>query len=356
MEFLQEFERILSELSAHVREGREISYRDEAYGITEIISCPKKAQLRRQHPDLEVRNIAIDDGFLFEKTVKEVLRKIFGNRFEEEKVLSHDFTVDGEPFSIDGHLDCFIQYNSNKIVGLELKHTVLSFDNETSGRPEELIILQPNSRRISINYKYILQAKIQKALLEWQYPDKEIEHYLVIKTTLRTRYKMGKSIVVLPTIESISREELEEIIRMFRNDPRPRANWECQYCIYRQHGLCNGSESANTTLEHENAELIMELLDRYSKIQTEAQMIQEQLKQLINGTIEYKGKEIGWTYQERTSWDIKAFVKLLKAKGYNPLDYLQVNGRKARLLENELGEELDKVREKTARPVFKLWV
>ena len=83
-------------------------------------------------------------------------------------------------------------------------------------------------------------------------------------------------------------------------------------------------------------------------------MIQEQLKQLISGTIEYRGKKIGWTYQERTSRDVKAFVKLLKAKGYNPLDYLQVNGKEARFLENELGEELDKVRKKTVRSVFKL--
>jgi hypothetical protein len=351
MKFAEEFRKIAKELSALAREGRELSYSEGAIGITELISCPIKAELRRQYPEISAESIAIDDGFFFEKAVKEVLRRLYGERFEEEKVLPYQ--IDG--LNIEGHLDCFINYDERTVVGIELKHTLLAFDN-SGETPEPLIILEDGSNRVAVNPKYSLQAKIQRKILEELYPDKEVELYIFLKTTLRDRRgRLTKSLVVVPITQSITEEELKRLARAFREDRRPRAAWECRYCVYKKEGLCEGSPEHSPVLSVENGELISSLLERRQELQTEIGVIEEQLKRLINGTVVWKGKECGWVPKRTVSWNKEALVELLNRNGLNPFDYLMVNGRKARELERRLGEEeLSQVREITETVEFKL--
>ena len=88
---------------------RNLEYRKGAYGITELLSCPIKAEIRRKLQEagieLPVESQEIEDGFLYENLVKLALAKRFGDRFEPEKVLPLDLQLDdGRIFKIDGHL------------------------------------------------------------------------------------------------------------------------------------------------------------------------------------------------------------------------------------------------------------
>jgi len=83
-------------------------------------------------------------------------------------------------------------------------------------------------------------------------------------------------------------------------------------------------------------------------------MIEEQLGRLINGTFIWRGEEIGWVRKESYRWDVVKFVKLLKEEGIRVADYLMVNGRKARELENILGDKLNEVREVQVREELRL--
>jgi len=329
MRFIQEFERIAESLSELAREGREINYSDGAIGITELISCPKKVKLRRQYPELSASSVAIDDGFFFEKAVKEVLKRLYGDRFEEEKVLKKNLQIDGQELKIEGHLDCFIDYDDETVVAIELKNTVMSFDNQTVGRPEGLIIVD-DDRNVSVNYKYILQARIQKSILEEMYPDKKVESYLFIKSSVRTKTKVGKSLIVYPVKDSISEDYLIEIGRQFLTDERPRAGWECSYCIYKEHGLCDGHEEHNDFLEQDNGEQIRELLERLSDLESEKGMLVEQLKNLINGSLEWRGKQVGWLEVERIDWTPESKLKVFETiRSRNDwLDFISFNTRK----------------------------
>ena len=347
MKFLQEFQRVSEELSNLAREGRELSYSDGAIGITELISCPRKARFRRQYPELSANSVAIDDGFFFEKAVKEVLKRLYGDRFEEEKVLESKLLIEGQELKIEGHLDCFIDYDDETVVAIELKNTVMSFDNQTVGRPEGLIVVDEN-RNITVNYKYILQARIQKLLLEQMYPNRKVESYLFIKTNLRTKTKVSKSLLVVPVRESISPDYLLELGRKFLTDDRPRAGWECSYCIYREHGLCEGEDSYTEILKYDNGEQIRELLLRLDELESEKGMLIEQLKSLINGTVEWKGKQIGWTDVERLEW-----TKESKEKVFNVIktrsDWLELISFNTRKLKRVCPEILSEVEVKRTK-------
>lgn len=345
MRFAEEFESIARELSQLAREGRELSYRDGAIGITELISCPKKAELRRQYPDLEIQSVEIDDGFFFEKAVKTVLARKFGDRFEEEKVLPYE----RGDFLIDGHLDCCIHYDDETVVGLELKHTVLMFDNESLERPEPLIVLQPGSRNIRVNYKYALQARIQKTLLQKMYPDKNVEMYLFIKTSLRTRRRMGKTLIAVPVTKGITEEELDELIRLFREDRRPRAGWECKYCIYKSHGLCEGCDDFREIVTVDNGEEILNLLERRRELLAELKMIEDQLKSLISEPIEINGQKIGWLPKVTYKYNLPLLVDLIRQRGLRAVDYLQVIPAKVKKLEEILGEDIERARTKQVK-------
>ena len=366
-ELVKDVNQIGRELPQLVRElpvlpKRELQYREGAYGITELLSCPIKAEIRRELEkagiELEMECQEIEDGFLYENLVKLSLAKKFGEKFEAEKTLPLDIQVDGEVFKIDGHLDCFVDYDEDVVVGIEVKHTNLNFDNELTGKPPQVIVLDPNDRRrINVNYRYFLQTKIQRFILQNLYPDKNVETYLLVKTQLRTRYRLGKTTIILPVTESVTEEELKNLCRLFMTDKRPRAGWECKLCVYREKGYCTGHDEVSEVeeLTEDNTELIYSLLERRKELLQELKSVEEQLKKLLSGkTVRWNGQEVGWVKKVSYTYNLPLLAELIKKKGLKAVDYFQVKSSKIKELEKLLGEEIEKARERVEKERFVL--
>jgi len=333
---VEEFHRVSKSLSSTIfeeftkLEERDLQYRDGAYGITEILQCPLKARLRREIEDeIEVRSNEITDGFIFEHLTKLVLTKLLGkDKVIPEKTLPLDYKLDEDTeCKIDGHLDIFVDLREehNTVIGLELKSTVLQFDNKLFERPPEILFLDPDDIfRININHKYILQARIQRYILEKLYPDTYIETYLFIKTQLKTRFKIGKTYLVLPITKSISEKHFRTICEQFLFNVQPRFTYECKNCIYKEHGFCEGIkiDKDNPHFKLDQRAKIIELLDEYTKLKEQLNHIEEQLKQLLWEPIEYNEQKVGWIYEDE--YDIDSVVKELLKKGKKLSSYLQI--------------------------------
>jgi len=351
---------------------RELEYEENSYGITEIISCPVKAKLRRQGIEVEVKNIEIADGFGFENMFKLAVMEYFGiDKVEPEKLLEYEVILDnGEKFKINGHLDIFIDLREekNKIIGLELKDTILHFDNSEFGAPPPFKFIAPNeSHKFNISSKYILQAKIQRKILEHMYPNVDIETYLIIKTNLRTKSKLRKSILIYPVTESISDEQLKEIVKYFVENEKPRLVYECKLCPYKQEGYCKGyniEELENDKsiqlddLNQSKEQYIYELLERRENLLKELKQVEEQIKKSINGSINYKGKEVGWVESVKREYNIRLINKILRDKGVpsqKRAEFFIFNWRKFDELKKLLDEEeLKKVVNEKKIKKFKL--
>jgi len=335
-------------------EERELSYYENSFGITEIISCPVKAELRRKGIEPKVEKFEIADGFIFETIVKFLFLKIFGKeKVEFEKLLDYELTLsNGEKFYINGHLDVFIDYNIKTKIGVEIKNTVLHFDNKTFGAPDPVIVLDPEDiKRVNISPKYILQARIQRFILERLYPDSNIEQYLLIKTNLRTKTKLGKSLVLYPIVESISEQQLKQICERFYFERKPRAVWECKVCAYKDEGYCNGieiTENDNSlTLDdynQMNIETIEELINKREELRKEIKSIEDEIKKRVNGNLKIGNKVIGWVEEEKEKILPDALNRILKEKGIkNRAQFFQVNYRKIPELRKLLGDDFEKI-------------
>jgi len=335
---------------------RELEYAENSYGITEIISCPVKAKLRRQGIEVEVKNMEIADGFGFENMFKLAVMEFFGlDKVEPEKLLEYEIELDnGEKFKINGHLDIFIDLREeqNKIIGLELKDTILHFDNFEFGDPPPFKFINPNEGyKFNISSKYILQAKIQRKILEYMYPGVDIETYLIIKTNLRTKSKLRKSILIYPITESISDEQLKEIVKYFVENEKPRLVYECKLCPYKQEGYCKGydiEELENDKsiqledLNQSKEQYVYELLEKRENLLKELKQVEEQIKKSINGTINFKGKEVGWVESVKREYNIRLINKILRDKGVpvqKRAEFFIFNWRKLDELKKLLDEE-----------------
>jgi len=312
-------------------EERDLKYRDGAYGITEILQCPIKAQLRRKYEDeIEIKSNEITDGYIFEHLVKLVTVKLFGKEnVTPEKVLPIDIQIDEDlTCKIDGHLDIFINLKEHDtIIGLELKSTVLQYNNNMFDKPDRIIFVEPNQiEEYNINEKYILQAQIQRYILEQLYPDKYIEHYLFIKTQLKTRMKLGKTYLVIPITKSIDRNHLYQICREFFYNITPRKHFECKYCIYKKNNLCEGIniQNENPIFKAKFREQYKyKLLEQYIELKKQLKQIEEELKFLFPKYEKYKDKySIGWV--EEKIPDLNILIPILQNKKLNLNSYFEL--------------------------------
>jgi len=213
-------------------EKRSLSYEEGSVGITSLIYCPKKVELKRKYPDLRSESNAIDDGYMFENTFEPYLEKVFDGRVEKDADIP--FEIDG--FKITGHPD-FVIDAGDRIIILEFKAPIFFFVNEDLEIPDDGFVVDRN-KKVNISESYILQTKIQKFITE-KYYKKPVEAYLFLKTILQdaTR-RMQKVYVLRPVDEEITEEELKELVRKFKEDKSPRYHWECYYCIYAKEEKC----------------------------------------------------------------------------------------------------------------------
>ena len=364
LKFIKYFDKILNELDNLSKslsstifeeyqklEERDLKYEDGAIGITELLQCPIKAKLRREIEDqIEIKSNEITDGFIFEHLIKLILTKLFSRaRVKPEKELPlelyyNDEDPENSKCKINGHLDIFLDLtdtDDNIIVGLELKSTVLQHDNKIFDKPPPLLILDPNDyHRIDINHKYILQVQIQRYILEKLYPDKNIETYLFIKTQLRTKYKIGKTFIVLPITESIDESLLKKLCEEFYNNPYPRFAYECKKCIYKEHGFCDGFDNVeNSSLYFlDNRQQIEKLLTRREELLKELEQIEQQLMKQVHKPFKYNNKFVGWI--DEPVYDIEWIFKYLSSKDINPFEFLELKQSKLKKLKKIIPEEI----------------
>lgn len=203
---------------------RDLNYTEGSIGITSLLYCPLKVEYKRKYPDLKKKDIAIDDGFIFENTFEPYLEKVFNGSVVKDADIP--FEIDG--FKITGHPDFLIEEDGRLII-LEFKAPIfVSVDGEL---PEEELILDTEGL-IKVSEGYIKQVKFQKFIVR-QYYGKEVEGYLFIKTTIQDRRrKMRKIFALKPVVEEFTEDDIRQIIREFREEKRPRYDWECKYCPY----------------------------------------------------------------------------------------------------------------------------
>ncbi len=321
---------LVEKIKAKTREGRELSYSDGAVGITALLDCPLKHELRQKHPDLQADAVEIDDGFVWEKQVKEALEEMFGKSFEEEKVLAMEI----EGLKIEGHLDTFVEFE-DRVVGIELKApkwiplTCVPEEEKMQGN----LLIDRERKYTRVNDLYITQARIQRFLLERLYPGKKEEQFIFLKGMAECRGWRKKLYIVYPVEESISEEELKEMVRKFKEDKSPRFPTECEsYCEYYRQGLCEGREFAfeDRSYEEQSVE-VKNLLKQYRELQGELKTVEAELKKKLKGSILLGNRKIGWVEREVVEIDIDKLLK--KIPPSKAEEYLQVKWQKKREIE-----------------------
>ena len=322
------------------KEGRELSYAEGAVGITALVHCPLKWELSKTY-DVEPTAVEIDDGFVWERQVKSALRELYGESFQEEKDLIYE--IDGT--LIHGHLDCFIELE-DEVIGIELKapkyillKDIPQFIKDGLYEDEGLVIH---------NSVYLTQAKIQRFIIGRLYPHKQVRQYLFYKSLAKHKSWSQKLYVLSEVKESITEEELKELVRRFHEDKSPRYPNECtSYCVFYREGLCEGREYR---LEEEKPqESAFELLRYYRTLETELKQVETLLKKAVKGTLKIGGRELGWVKREVVSFDVE---KLLKKAGDKAHEYVYVKPSKKEEILNTFGDEV--VKEKREEVIWKL--
>jgi len=331
----EKFEEIARRLAERASKGRRLEYSEGAVGITSLLYCPKKWELRQKFPELQADSLEIEDGYLFEREFKAVLKEMFGEAFVEEKVLP----VEVGGLKIEGHLDAFIEL-PDRVVGIELKHTKMTFVTErfpytTENCPK---VVFDDSKAVYLPKHYLLQAGIQAAVLKELYPEKEVEQYLFVKTLLKLNGRFKKAYVVR-RVEPVEREVLEELVEKFKTDPSPRYPWECSYCVFKEQGACPGKEWKGEERESSLTDEARELLARYYKLSEELKEVKGLLKKEITGRVEWAGKTIGWVEKKRQSWEPKKTAEALRNAGLPVEEFFSPDWRKYRVLEKALREK-----------------
>lgn len=234
------WERVIEKIREKTKEGRKLEYSPDAIGITALLYCPLKWELRKKYPEIEAQAVEVDDGFLWEKQVKEVLKELFSNNFEEEKVLRYQT----QGIKLEGHLDAFVEF-PEKVVGIELKSPRMVFLKEFPETNDT--VLYDDGKVVVMNEIYLLQAKIQKFLLEKLYPHKKVQQFIFAKTLCKKANRSKKFYIIYEVKGAISEEEFKELIRRFKEDKSPRFEKECEYyCEYFRRGICSGRHNHGT--------------------------------------------------------------------------------------------------------------
>ena len=300
------WEKIVEKLKEKAKEGRELCYSPGAIGITALLYCPKKWELRQKHPEVQATGVEIDDGFIWEKQVKEVLKEIFPDGFEEEKTLKFEM----EGVKLEGHLDAFIELE-DKVIGIELKSPKYILLKEFPETQDD--VLFDDGKIVFMNDIYVLQARIQYFLLKKLYPHKEVEQYIFAKALCRKGNLSKKFYVVYRVKEPVSEEELRQLIKRFKEDKSPRFPKECEYyCEFYRQKLCSGEEfrgkSNDMGSSHEN---VKELLKTYRQLQSDLKNLELQLKKSLRGSLKVGNREIGWVKKKVIKLNTSKILNLL---------------------------------------------
>ena len=303
---------------------------DKFVYLHELIYCTRKKGFEKEYGQLiepeQVNEIV--DGFLTEEFIAK-----FGHKTLEHNYLYISNKVIGNK-RIATHVDIW-----TKDFALELKTPTFVFPKGEIPVEKEYYIGE-EAEMFLIPENYILQARIQKYLLQERYP--EIEYYLVVKTITKVyspQYKRMrlKKVWIIKEIEALSDEEWNELVEDYlrrKEKEQPKWEWECRYCPYNQYGICEGFEMKVKL----NNEEIGKLYTEYLKKKEELSNLERELRLKLKGrSVKLGGKEIGYIEKESVKWDLEKLKEVCE-KG-ELCKFVQVNWRKNKEIEKILKEK-----------------
>ncbi len=324
----QAFKSVILDLKNSLKEKRELEYEEGSFGITSLLYCPLKTEFKNKYPQVEASSNAIDDGYIFENVIEPFLEKNFKGKVIKDASVSYQ--IDG--FNITGHPD-FVIEREDEVIVIEFKAPIF-LKHSLKEIPEDEIIFDEEDR-VHISSTYILQAQIQKKIVEEHYK-KPVRQFLFIKSLLQLNGKMQKVYVVKPVKESITEQKLREIVNRFLTDKSPRYSWECSYCIYKKEGICEGKQIVEEKTHQELDEETISLLEERKKLFIRLNEIENTLKGRINGQVKYNGKDIGWVQTKVRKVDYKEAYKVL---GEEIFDYLMLISSKRERFYSKIREK-----------------
>jgi len=305
---------LIQRISEDVREGRELTYTENAIGITSLLNCPVKSELRKQVGDIaSVTSVEIEDGFLWEQQVKKALLNIFGSDIvKEELVLSYEY--DG--IRIEGHVDVVLIFDAY-VVGLELKAPKYLLLKRIPNDNKDVVghtLLSQGEKFVYMPDTYVLQSRIQNYLLRRTYPDKQVYTFLFVKTLLVKGGYARKFYVVYDTNDrELTEEEIRKLIKRYKDNNGPTFAYECMFCQYFDFGLCDGHiYEPPIVLSTDIDEETKDLLREYYQVREYLKRIETQLKKKVKGTIVLRdGRKIGWVKTRKRNIDIKRLIEVI---------------------------------------------
>lgn len=324
------WQELVEHIKKQTKEGRELSYTDGFIGITALLHCPLKWELSRGY-DVDVSAVEIDDGFVWERQVKESLKELYGEKFKEE------FDLIDEELGLHGHLDCLVE-EEDRVIGIELK------------APKFLLFREPytgegtlfyDDGRVIHNELYLTQARIEKALLKRLFPDKKVELYLFYKALCKSGLWNRKLYVVSEIKEEQAEEEIKKLIERFHTDKSPRYAGECEnYCAFHKLGLCEGKEFKPEEIKEEEKKEVLSLLKHYRALQSDLKSLEFVLKKKLKGSIRFGDKEIGWIKRKSVELNKERVLELLDREELK--EYVLINWQKKGELIKRFGGQVVK--------------
>jgi len=302
---------LIETISQQVKEGRELEYSEDAIGITSLLSCPIKTELRKNIPNLEsVTTVEIEDGFLWEQQVKTALKKLFGNRVKEELVLKYEHAN----VKIEGHLDVAIDLG-DLIIGLELKSPKYLYLKRIPDEAKDIVgstLLLNGQDFVYMPDSYTVQSKIQNYLLRYQYPGKRVYTFLFAKTLLIKGGYARKFYVLYDTNKNpFTDTDIQKLIEAYKERKGPTFAYECMMCQFFDLGICEGQTFDPIEIQYKDLDDEAKmLLKQYEQLKTELKRIETQLKKKIKGTVVLEdGRKIGWVKTKKVNIDINKAVE-----------------------------------------------
>jgi len=312
--FANVFVSLVRHIAHNVRQGRELTYSENAIGITSLLTCPIKSQLSKQYGNIDpdFTSVEIEDGYLWEQQVKTALKEIFGDKVIDEYVLKYEF--DG--IKIEGHLDVVIQTN-DYIIGLELKAPKYLSLKEIP-KPDDIVnytLLTNGNKYVYMPPTYVLQSRIQNYLLRQMHPDKPVYTFIFAKSLLIRYGYARKFYVVYDTNRpSMDDQEFSQVVEQWRKSNKPTFALECFMCQFFDYGICEGATyEPNNITENELDNETKQLINQYLQTKAELKRLETQLKKHLKGSVTLAdGTRIGWHKYKRRTYDINKLIEKLK--------------------------------------------
>jgi len=348
------FKPVIREIQNLSKEGRELKITPGTIGITTLIRCPQQAKLRLLYPEMKPDTLEIDDGYLHEKITKQAILNVYPKNTLIEPAVPEN-PIEVENVLIQGHPDVVIE-GKKAIIAIEIKCMNFLPGYRLPSQHEKFIYGE-DAKRLIIPEQYIIQARAQKYLLSLK-ADKQVIQYLFIKALVKINGRMKKYYVIRQVEDALREEEIRFYARKHATQSSPIWDWECAYCTFNQEGLCERAvkPAPRLLLPETLPEDVRNAIERLQELRREMKDLESYLKKALYGkkviiTKDGKEREIGWVAREVARWDVEGIIKKL---GIKSAQYLRVNWRRTRQLEEALREETESLREMQTVIDFKI--